>query len=56
MRQKLRQKINMILLTGAVMTLSACAGGHETLKAPCSPIAGMTGSPCTHMPVNLAAL
>ena len=49
----MRQKIYAVLTILTVLALSAC--DHETLKAPCSPIAALDGSPCMLMPVNLAA-
>lgn len=56
--------MRIILLFLMTVTLGSCAG-HETLKAPCGPIAdiagiiniaGIAGSPCTRSPVNMAAL
>ena len=42
----------MIIITAAV--LSACASTSE-LKAPCKTVSLDAGSPCTPLPINVAA-
>jgi len=49
----MRQKIYATMMLLTVLALSACSG-HETLKAPCSPIDSFDGTPCVFMPVNFA--
>ena len=53
MKRRARQKIYAALTVLTVLALSAC--DHETLKAPCSPTVALWDSPCTLIPVNLAA-
>jgi hypothetical protein len=47
--------MRIILLLIMAVALGSCTG-HETLKAPCDPIAGIAGSPCSRSPVNMADL
>jgi len=46
--------MRFILIILAGVTLSSCTSGHETLKAPCPPVAGIAGSPCERAPFDLA--
>jgi len=48
----MRQQIYATLMLLTVLILSACSG-HETLKAPCSPINTFMDSPCEFTPINI---
>ena len=45
-------KMSLLLIIAA--SLSGCSS--TTLKAPCSPSAGLGSSPCGHIPINVASL
>jgi hypothetical protein len=52
----IRKTIPILLI---LSTLALCACSHETLKAPCPPIASLGASlgrsPCVTIPLNIAA-
>lgn len=41
----MRRIVFPLCLLGLILTLGACASGHQPLKAPCPPMLGY-GSPC----------